>query len=114
MAKKNLDVIGKWAFLIGLVIAIVAGLYSFSYAALIIFILGLIVGFLNITGKDTTKFLIAAIALLIIGVASISALSEVIGTASTYLEGILENFISFVSAATLIVAIKAIYESGKK
>jgi hypothetical protein len=33
-------------------------------AALVLFVLGLVVGFLNITTKETEKFLIAAIALI--------------------------------------------------
>ena len=113
---KNLDVLGKWAFLIGLVIAVIAAFIgtaiSASTIALILFILGLIVGFLNIAEKQLTKFLLATIALLLLGIGSISALS-IIGTVSGYLNSILANIIAFVSAAALVVALKSIYETGK-
>ena len=113
---KNLDVLGKWAFIIGLVIAVLAAFIGSSISAstvlLILFILGLIVGYLNITEKQLVKFLIATIALLLLGIGSISALS-VVGNVSGYLNTILANIISFVSASALVVALKTIYETGK-
>lgn len=107
--------IGKWAFIIGLIIVLIASFIS-GYATavlLILFILGLVVGFLNISEKDHVKFLVAIIALLTLGVGSISALS-VIDVASTYLNAILSNFIAFISAAALVVAIKSIVETTQK
>ena len=113
---KNLDVLGKWAFIIGLVIAVIAAFIGTSISAstilLILFILGLLIGFLNITEKRTEKFLIATIALILLGIGSISALS-IIGTVSGYLNSILANVITFVSAAALVVALKTIYETGR-
>jgi len=111
----KLKFVGKWAFLAGLVIAILASFLA-GYAtivAIILFLLGLVVGFLNIAEKDSTKFLVANIALLTGGIASISAIS-ILGLVSAYLNAILGNFIAFVSAAALVVAVKAIFEAGKK
>ena len=107
--------IGKWAFLIGLIIAVIAGFvagYATTIAA-VLFILGLIVGFLNITEKDSTKFLVAAIALLTGGIASISALS-MLGIVIGYVNAIIGNFVAFVSAAALVIAIKAVFETSQK
>jgi len=115
----NLDTLGRWAFIIGLIIAVVMGIIPdlvVGYATtmmLILFIAGLLVGFLNITEKDVSKFLIAAVALLVLGVGSINALS-ILGVVSTYLNQILGNFIAFVAAAALVVALKAIVVSAKK
>ena len=113
---KNLGALGKWSFIIGLVIAIIAAFIGSAVSAstilLILFILGLIVGYLNIAEKRIERFLIATIALILLGVGSISALS-VIGTVSGYLNSILANVISFVSAAALVVALKAVYSTGK-
>lgn len=112
MAKNNL---GTWLFLIGIVIAIIAGFIS-GYATtilLILFIIGLVVGFLNISDKDAMKFLLATIALLILGVGSISALS-VLDVVSTYLNNILGNFIVFVGSVALVVSIKSIIETNWK
>ena|SRR3989344_6378002 len=112
MANKS---IGNWAFLIGLIIAVLAGFIN-GYAAivaLVIFVLGLIVGLLNVTEKESTKFLIATIALLSGGIASISALS-MFGVVENYIIAILGNFVAFVGAAALVVAVKAIFETGKR
>ena len=112
---KNNNSIGKWAFLIGIMVAILAALItsiSASTILLILFILGIVVGLLNIAEKDTTKFLIAVIALLVIGVGSLNALS-ILGTIKSYLTSMLGNFISFVGAAGLIVSIKALFGTSK-
>ena len=109
------ELIGKWTFIIGLIIAVIAGFIT-TYAiifALVLFVLGLIVGFLNITEKESTKFLIATIALLTGGIASISALS-MLGVSIIYANTIIGNFIAFVSASALVVAIKAVFETGKR
>jgi len=76
-------------------------------------LLGLIVGFLNITAKETEKFLIAAIALIVLGVASVQALSILGTTIGTALNTILASLIAFVGASTLVVAVKAVIEMGK-
>ncbi len=113
--KMSNELIGKWAFIIGLIIAVIAGFIT-GYTEVILlalFILGLIVGFMNIKDKDLMKFLLATVALLVLGVSSINALS-MLGVVSDYLDSILGNFISFVSAAALVVSIKAVLETSKK
>ena len=112
----ELDLIGKWAFIIGIVVAILAAFVTAiatTTIILVLFILGLIVGLLNIDKKNTTGFLIAVIALLMVG--SLGALS--IGQLVTpigYLQEILGNFIAFVAAAALVVSIKAIVVTTNK
>lgn len=108
---------GKWAFLIGLVIAVLASFITAgaSYVPFALLVLGLIVGFLNVKDKDSTKFLIALIALIILGVGSVNALSILSwGSLQTYLQTILGNFITFVAAAGLIVALKTVIEVSEK
>ncbi|HUS48815.1 MAG TPA: hypothetical protein VMZ91_01510 [Candidatus Paceibacterota bacterium] len=108
------DVIGKWAFIIGLIIAVIAGLveglYTIPYLTLILVILGLVVGFLNIAEKNVTKLLVAIIALMVVGSTTVLAIPAISG----YLEAMLTNFVAFVGAAGLVVAIKAIVETSKK
>lgn len=61
--------IGMLAFFIGMIICIVGGWVRDSGSlALTLVILGLIVGLLNITAKELLPFLVAAIALVIVGV----------------------------------------------
>lgn len=106
----EMKIIGKWAFIAGLVIVLLTGFFAVPMATLVLFILGLITGFLNITGTETEKFLIAAIALMVLGVASIQALA-VLGTAiSTVLNTILASLIAFAGASALVIAVKAIIE----
>jgi len=102
MARK----LGSWAFIIGVILAVLAGLVPAMQTptvTCILVILGLIVGIMNITERETVEFLVAAIALLIAGSAgSLPALGFVI-------LAVLENIVAFVAPAALVVAVKAIY-----
>ena len=116
MAKKtnNLGMVGKWAFVIGLALVVIAGLiqdiYTIPSLALILVVLGLVVGFLNIAEKDTVKLLVAIIALMAVGSFTIAVIPAITG----YLEAILQNIVIFSGAAGLVVAIKAIVETTKR
>ena len=115
MAKKsnNLVVLGKWAFLIGLALAIIAGVIpanTIPNLTLILVILGLIVGFLNIAKSDTVKLLVAIIALMAVGSFTISVIPAISG----YLEAMLANIVVLAGAAGFVVAIKAIVETSKQ
>ena len=115
MAKKNNNIaIGKWAFIIGIALAIIAalieGITVIPYLALILVVLGLLVGFLNVAEKDSVKLLVAIIALLGIGSATIMVIPAI----DAYLQAILENIVAFAGAAGFVVAIKAIIETTKK
>ena len=99
----DLTRIGHWAFLGGIILAILAGFTAIPYLAIVLFVLGLIVGFLNIKEKESSPFLIATIALLVIGVAGLQ-----LGQLTGVITSILNNFIVFMAAAGLVVAIKQI------
>lgn len=104
--------IGKWVFLIGIVIAIVAGLITSEasgYWIALLVVLGLIVGFLNITGKEITPFLIASIAL-ILTTSALSALPLI----GIYLTPIMDNVKIFVAPAAIVIALKAIFALAAK
>lgn len=108
--------IGKWAFIIGVLLAIVAGLFGGMISAdmatiigWILVIAGLVIGFLNITAEEVTQFLIAAIALLAVGAAGLGALTLIGPTVSS----ILKNIVAIVSPAALVVALKAVYSAGQ-
>lgn len=105
--------LGRWAFIIGLVISILLGFVSFSYSALLLVILGLIVGFLNVTEKEALKFLVAVIALLVVGVAGLQAFS-VWGTLYSWVQTVLTSFTAFVGAAAVVVALKVLLETGRE
>ena len=108
--------IGKWAFLIGIVLSIVSafttGFIPATTMALLLFILGLGVGLMNVTRKDTVTFLLAVLVLLALGTGGIAALSQisVLGI-YTYLATMLGSFISFVGAAGLVISIRAVLDT---
>ena len=121
MAKKDELKIGVWAFGIGVVLALVAAFIPGSLnlggiitAALVV--LGVVVGFLNVTGEETNKFLMASVAVMIAvytAGAAISASVMSLGLVGQYLLGILANINVFVFPATIVVAIKSIYALAK-
>lgn len=99
----NLTFLGHWAFIIGLVIAVLAGFSTIPSLAAILFILGLVVGFLNVGERESTPFLVAVTALLVMGVAGLQ-----VGKFTPQVVSILNNFLAFVAAAGLVVAIKQV------
>ena len=101
--KTDLTTIGHWALIVGVIIAILAGFTEVPALLVILFVLGLIVGLLNIKEKESTPFLVAVIALLLIGVAGLQ-----LGKLTPIVVSILNNFIAFVAAAGLVVALKQI------
>lgn len=105
--------LGKWAFIIGILLAILTGFFNLYNIAIALVFLGLIVGFLNVAKKEVMLFLIAVIALLVIGLSSISALNVLGCNISGWLETVIGNFIVFIAAAGLVVAIKAVYQLGQ-
>ncbi len=101
--------IGKWAFIAGLVIAVLAGIFfQPAWAIWVVAILGLVVGFLNVTAEDTRGFLLAAIALTL----SATALNTipVVGTA---LSLVLPMVVAFVAGATIVVALKELFKAAR-
>lgn len=107
MASK----LGQWAFIIGVVIALLLAFLTQweGPLTLLLVILGLIVGFLNVTEKETTPFLVAAIALLATGTAK-DALTVIPPEAlGSYLVGAVKNVNVFVAPAAILVALKAIW-----
>lgn len=105
--------VGKWTFTIGILLSILSGFVDWGGIPIILIVLGLVVGFLNIDEKEAPRFLIASIALLVIGTASISTLFTT-GKFAGQTQLVLNDFISFVSAAALVVALKTIVTLGEK
>jgi hypothetical protein len=107
---------GNYAFIIGVVLAIIMGLFGgfvteyVETITYIMIILGLIVGFYNIGHKDAVNFLIAAIALLAVGGAGLEMLPMI----GMYVGGILTQIAVFVAPAAVLVALKAVYEMAYK
>jgi hypothetical protein len=105
----GLEMIGKRAFIVGLVLAVIAGLlFQAAWVVWVLVLLGVIVGLLNITSAETQGFLIAAIAFTLAATA-LSTIPFVGGM----LTSILGYVSAFVSGAMVVVALKALFASAR-
>ena len=111
---KKYGAIGHYSFLVGALFAILTGIFS-GYMSTpvivsILVVLGIIVGILNITVKETKEFLIATIALMLAGAINLGIIPYV----GLLLRSILSNIVVFVVPAAVIVALKTIYNLAKE
>jgi len=112
--------LGSYAFLAGVILSILAGAFSVALASmeglilLGLFVVGLLVGVLNISDKEVDKFLIAAIALGLISSSNLGVADQVFSGLGTTLNAIAQNLVRFVAPAALIVALKSIYGLAKE
>ena len=103
------DMIGKWAFIVGLVISIIAGIVSIGPTGLAwLVVLGIIAGLINVTSKEVTGFLIATIALMMVGSVGLN-----LPAVGSFVTSIVSAFTAFVAGAALIVAIKEVFAITK-
>ena len=79
---------------------------------MLLVVLGLIVGLLNVTERETTPFLVAAAALMLTGLSG-DTLSN-IPKIGSYLSGIVVQIAVFVTPAAIVVALKAIQSLAKE
>lgn len=121
----DMEQIGEYAFLAGVIIAIAVGILSgmalvamdagtTGLITLVLVVLGLVVGFLNIKDKEIKTFLIAAIALISVGSAQLTVVNDVIAPLGTVLQDIVGYIAVFVAPAALVVALKAVYSLAKE
>jgi len=98
--------IGHWLFLAGVVISIVLGVFypDKTIIASILVLLGILVGFLNITSEEVHGFLLAAVALII------SAKSvELVPLVGATIGHILQYIVILVAPAAVIVSLIAVW-----
>jgi len=106
---------GEYAFLVCIIVAILAGLASPfiatpGYVTALLVVLGVIIGLTTITEKETTPFLVAAVALVV----SATVKFSVIPLVGSVIDAIVANIAAFTAPAAVIVAIKAVYALASK
>jgi hypothetical protein len=116
--------IGSYAFLIGFILAVVLGLVaglapavladSAGLIVLIFIILGLVVGFLNIREEHRGDFLVAVIAVAMIGVIPVQQLTQMAPQMGNVLGIIFNYIVAFSAPAALLVGLKQIWALGMK
>ena len=105
----------NWSFVIGALLAIIMGLGAAAGAAfatnawlvLLLVVLGLVVGFANITKKEVGGFLLAVAALVLVGSANLSAVNTLIPFVGSFLAATIDLFIVFIAPAALVVAVRS-------
>ncbi len=122
VSRENL--IGAWAFLAGIIIALLVGTLRIWYSdaridptvLLILAILGLVMGYF-VSEKDVNTFLIASVALVIVSYMGISGLvvqAAVLGVdLGRAVSSILGTLLILFVPATIIVALKTVFAIAK-
>lgn len=121
MVKSKENLIAAYAFLIGVILAVVLGLSTqflqrpSNVFYIMLVVIGIIIGYLNSGDKDSTTFLFATVSLVIVGgmgnstLVFISQLSPVLAILNNILRSLLVLFIP----ATIIVALKVVFSIAK-
>lgn len=116
--RSHENVVGAWAFLIGIVLALLGGILSALFGNWnpfvlgLLMVIGLIVGFIGVAPNDLQKFLMITVSLVIVsyagsaGVKNIEFLEWQIGNVvSSTLAGLLVLLVP----ATVVVAIRSLF-----
>jgi len=111
MAKANLgNLVGGWAFLVGVILAVVLGLFpTIETPAMVtaLVVIGLVVGLLNVADKEVTPFLLSGAVLII----AAGLGKGLIGIA--VLDNVLKALLLIFIPATIIVALKNVFTLAK-
>ncbi len=119
MVKSRENLVPAYAFFAGIILAVILGFLnkyspststnSFFYILLVV--IGLTIGFVHTSDKNTTTFLLASVSLVIVGglgnntLLFISNLSPILGI----LKDILSNLLVLFIPATIVVALKTVF-----
>jgi hypothetical protein len=104
----DMEKLGRYTFVLGLVISVIAGFVNIPVWGLIgLLLLGVVVGLLNITGKEVQPFLLGTIALMLVGASTLSLMASIPG--GEIIASIIRHFTAFVAGGALIVALKEVY-----
>jgi len=119
-SKENL--VGAYAFLVGVILAVVIGLFQsvLSFIGNLLFaflvILGFVVGLLNVADKDSNTFLLASVVLVIVSSLGNNTLLFIsnISPILSYLSNVLSALLVLFVPATVIVALKTVFAIASK
>ncbi|HIH15353.1 MAG TPA: hypothetical protein HA360_00035 [Nanoarchaeota archaeon] len=96
--------LGRWAFLIGVVLAVIFGFISAgTWLSWLLVVIGLVVGLVNISDKEVGAFLTAGTVMVLMGYFGGQTLSSVV-----YLSTIFNNILTLFVPATIVVAVKSV------
>ncbi len=115
MAKAKKNLIGSWAFLVGVVLAVVLGVLAGMNGnaisqpmLLVLVVIGLVVGFLNVTSSEAAPFLMSGAVLIIA-----STLGQAVMVQVAVVSSVLNALLAIFVPATVIVAVKNVFMFAK-
>jgi hypothetical protein len=108
--------LGAWAFIIGLIIAAVIAILGAetvpTWSLFVLAVLGLVVGILNVTGKEVMHFLLASIAF-VVTFQSLSTIVAKIPVGGAMISSFFGLMVVFIGPAAAIVAFKELFAATK-
>ncbi len=118
LVVDSTSLLGSWSFLVGVILAVILGIgFGTQYKSQMlwaIFLLGIVIGLLNISSKEVSAFLTSGTVLVLVSYlgTQVGDFEVVQGThmISNILSGVLTLFVP----ATIIVALKAVFVLAKK
>ena len=120
-SKENY--LGAWGFLVGIILALAVGIFSAKIGELegtitgVLVILGLVVGFINVSPKDQNTFLMTAVSLVIVSFAGAAGISEIeflnIGIGKM-VSSTLGALLVMLVPATIVIAIKSLFSISQR
>ena len=121
MVRSKENLVGAYAFLIGVILAVIIGLFNkpldsaggLFYSALVI--IGLIVGFMNVGDKNSSTFLMASLSLVIAGALGAEGLKYIASSNQVVasLRNVLGSLLVLFVPATILVALKTVFSMAK-
>ena len=121
MVKSRENLVGAYAFLIGVILAVIFGLFNrpleqaggMFYSTLVL--IGLIVGIMNAGDKNSNTFLMASVSLVIVGSLGMEPLKYIAlnNYVVTSLRNILGSLLVLFVPVTIVVALKVVFSMAK-
>ncbi|MFH1134171.1 MAG: hypothetical protein V1735_06805 [Nanoarchaeota archaeon] len=107
---------GIWAFVVGLVLAAIVAIWKANappaWALFVIAVLGVLVGLLNVTDKETQAFLIATVAFML-SFSSLATITEKVALGWAAIGTFFNLMGVFIAPAAAVVAVKALFNLAK-
>lgn len=113
--NKVMATIGFIAFALGILLAVIFGIFPFNQeivnqVSIILILLGVIIGILNITAREILLLLIATIALVVVG--NVFEPLSAFGGIGQILDNILKLIATLMAPAAVIAAIRILVAVG--
>lgn len=99
--------VGKWLYFIGLLIAVIAGLFSLSYSwlSLILVLMGILAAILFLDSEDVVNFAIRFLLLF-----AVSSALDAVPAVGKYITGMFTSVVAFLAPVALTLLVVHFYK----